>query len=1200
MSVIPPKKFVGLHAHSGFSTFDGLGYPQEHIDFVRKNGMDAWSLTDHGHMNGFGHAYLHAEKLNAKGANFKFIPGCEMYVHPDLDVWNLDYEIKKAIKRGDEEAVQTLRSQRKELSTSLLAGSDNNDAVVDNDSDDAGLTIEDEDASKSSKFYDPIKRRHHLVVLPKTTEGLTRLFSLVSKGYIEGFYRFPRVDYKMLREAAEGDHLIISTACIGGPLAYEIFSHFQEVEFDDLKPELLDDESVLEKVMASVTNGYRMLSDALGKKNVYLELQFNKLNAQHLVNRALLEFATRNDLTSQLIITCDSHYSHPDHWKERELYKKLGWLNYRDFDPSKLPQSKDELKCELYPKNAQQVWETYIITKEGYDFYNDEVIAQAVERTHDIAHHVIGDVHPDRSMKLPTYVIPEGKTDNEALVDACKVGLIEKGLHTNPKYVERLKYELTVIKDKDFSGYFLTMKGIIDIARRAMLVGPGRGSAAGSLVAYVLRLTDVDPFEYDLMFERFLNPSRKGAPDIDTDVGDRDLLLNMMKDEWGNENIIPISNYNTFKLKSLVKDISRFYGIPYDEVNRALAPVERDVKRAVFKQGTDKNLFVLLYEDALAHSKAFREFIEKHPEVAEPVQVLFKQNKALGRHAGGCIVSENIANRMPLIKARGELQTPWVEGMNYKHLETFGWIKFDLLGLETLRMIQRTIELILQRKEGIESPTFEQVSEWFNNNMDPKVLDLDDQLVYKNVYEDGNFPGVFQLANKGAQNLFKKAKPKSIIDIATLTSIYRPGPLTAKVDKLYLDAKNNPEDVVYGHPLIEEVLKETYGMIVFQEQIMKLCSVVAGFPESETDTVRRSIMKRKASEAEESLRQAREIKKRFVEGSVANGVAEHLADELYEKILFFSGYGFNKAHAVSYAIDSYYCAWMFTYYEEEWLCAYLEAYSGNDKKRAKAFNEVRRLGYKIVPIDVNHATKGWTILEGKKFMPSILSWNGIGEVAIDEIIQNRPYSGIEDMLWNDEHKWKHSKFNKRAMEALINIRALESLNAVGEGCTFESYKHMHEVVINQNNDIKKHTKREPDRGKRLFKEHILSSTDMGEWTKTELAERLVGHLGSCNASNLVSESLLDRFVEMNLSPVDEYHGKDIYWFIITDVVPKRTKKGKPYLLLTVSGDSGVNERMFMWGWDKEFEVRKYSVCVAEVDRSDFGFATRQSKVKILK
>ena len=1004
----------------------------------------------------------------------------------------------------------------------------------------------------------------------------------------------------MLKEAAKGDHLIVSTACLGGPLAYEAFSHLQTVEFDDLNARLLDDPTLLERVVNSVGNGYEMLADAVGTKNVFLELQFNKLNAQHLVNRAIMEFANRNGLNEKLLVTCDSHYSEPDHWKERELYKKLGWLNYREMDPSKLPQTQEELKCELYPKNAEQVWGTYHATKEEYDFYDDSIIAQAVERTHDIAHHVIGDIHPDRSMKLPSYVVPKGKTDDEALIDICKIGLIDRGLHDNPKYIERLKYELTVIKDKSFSKYFLTMKAIIDIARKAMLVGPGRGSAAGSLVAYVLRLTDVDPFEHDLMFERFLNPSRKGAPDIDTDVADRDLLLNMMKDEWGDENIIPISNYNTFKLKRLVKDISRFYGIPYGEVNQALAPVERDVKRAVFKQGTDKSLFVLLYEDAMAHSKTFREFIEKHPEVAEPIQVLFKQNKSLGRHAGGCIVSENIANRMPLIKARGELQTPWVEGMNYKHLETFGWIKFDLLGLETLRMIQRTIELILQRKEGIESPTFAQVSEWFNKNMDPKVLDLDDQLVYKNVYEDGKFPGIFQLANRGAQNLFRKAKPKSIVDIATLTSIYRPGPLTAKVDKLYLDAKNNPENVVYGHPLIEEVLKETYGMIVFQEQIMKLCSVVAGFPESETDNVRRSIMKRKASEADESLRQARAIKKQFVEGSVANGVDASLADELYEKILFFSGYGFNKAHAISYAIDSYYCAWLFTYYEEEWLCAYLEAMSGNDKKRAKAFNEVRKLGYKIVPIDVNYATKGWTILENKTFMPSFLSCKGIGEAAVDEIMQNRPYSSIDDMLWNDEHKWKHSKFNKRAMEALINIRALESLDAVGANATFESYKHMHEVVINQITDIKKSTKREPERGKRLFKEHVMNASGMGAWCRTELAQRLVDNLGSCNASSLISENLLNRFTEMSLTPIDEYHGKDIYWFIITDVVPKRTKKGKPYLLLTVSGDSGVNERMYMWGWDKEFSVGKYSVCVAEVDRSDFGFATRQSKVKVLR
>ena len=1200
MQEIAPKRFVGLHAHSGFSTFDGLGYPQEHIDFVRENGMDAWALTDHGHMNAFCHAYLHAEKLKSTGADFKLIPGCEMYVHPDLEVWRLDYEIKKAVKKGDEEVLQALRQRRKELSTSLLAGTDEDNASADSDSGEAGLTIEDEDASKSSKFYDPIKRRHHLVVLPKTSEGLKRLFGLVSKGYIEGFYRFPRVDYKMLREAAEGDHLIISTACIGGPLAYEIFSHFQGVEFDDLKPELLDDKHVFEKVLASVADGYHMLADALGVKNVYLELQFNKLNAQHLVNRALLEFAKRNDLSSQLIITCDSHYPHPDHWKERELYRKLGWLNYREFDPSKLPQTKDDLKCELYPKNAQQVWQTYHETTSAYSFYNDEIIFAAIERTHDIAHNVIGDIQPDTSMKLPSYVIPEGKKEDEALLELCKEGLVERGLHTNPEYVERLKVELGVIQAKDFNRYFLTMKAIMDIARDHMFIGPGRGSAAGSLVAYVLGITNVDPIEYGLLFERFLSVHRQGAPDIDSDISDRDLLINLMKEKFGNHNVIPISNYNTFKLKSLVKDISRFYGVPFDEVNKALAPVERDVKRAVFKKGTDKNLFVLLYEDAMAHSKTFRDFIEKYPEIAEPIAVLFKQNKALGRHAGGVIVSENIPERMPLIMARGEVQTPWVEGMHFKHLEELGWIKFDLLGLETLRIMERCISLILQRKEGIKDPSFAQVKEWFDNHLDPKVINFDDQHVYENVYHAGKWAGIFQATQKGAQKFFMKGKPSSIVDIATLTSIYRPGPLSADVHKIYLGAKDDPENIDYKHPLIKQVLESTHGTIIFQEQVMELCNVVAGFPQEDCDKIRRTIMKRSASKADAMKAQAIALENSFVEGCVTNGLSKELASELYAKILFFSGYGFNKSHAVSYAIDSYYCAWLMTYHEEEWLCAYLEAMSNNPKKRAKAFNEIRKLGYKTVPIDINHAEKSWTILDGKRFMPSFLSCKGIGEAAVDEIVENRPYHSVDDLLWSEDGKWRHSKFNKRTMQSLIRIRAFGSMDIVGPGCTFESYKHMEEVVINNNADIKKRTKRDPDRGRKMFKEHLLEFSDIGEWSRIEMAEQLVEYLGSCNASNLVSESLLNRFSEMNLASFDEYNGKDIYWFIVTGVTPKKTKRGKPYLLLSVAGDSGVNERMFMWNWDEQFAIEKYSVCVAEIDKSDFGYATRQQRVKILR
>ena len=220
-----PKRFTGLHAHSGFSTFDGLGYPQEHIDYILENGMNAWSLTEHGHMNSFGHAYFHSEKLRKKGIDFKFIPGCEMYVHPDLGIWRMDHQISAAAKKGDKDAVRTLREQREKIVTPLTALVDADDEVVGVEVEREGFTVENEEESKSGKFYDPVKRRHHLVVLPRTPEGLNRLFHLVSRGYSEGFYRFPRVDYKMLKEASEGGHLLVSTACIGGPAAYEVFKY---------------------------------------------------------------------------------------------------------------------------------------------------------------------------------------------------------------------------------------------------------------------------------------------------------------------------------------------------------------------------------------------------------------------------------------------------------------------------------------------------------------------------------------------------------------------------------------------------------------------------------------------------------------------------------------------------------------------------------------------------------------------------------------------------------------------------------------------------------------------------------------------------------------------------------------------------------------------------------------------------------------
>ena len=380
---------------------------------------------------------------------------------------------------------------------------------------------------------------------------------------------------------------------------------------------------------------------------------------------------------------------------------------------------------------------------------------------------------------------------------------------------------------------------------------------------------------------------------------------------------------------------------------------------------------------------------------------------------------------------------------------------------------------------------------------------------------------------------------------------------------------------------------------------MKLCSVVAGFPEAETDTMRRNIMKRSAAKKDDAAADAKKAKEEFVIGAMKNGVAERDASELYDKILFFSGYGFNASHAVSYAIDSYYCAWLLTYFEEEWLCAYLESMSGNDDKRAKAFSEVKALGYKIVPIDVNYATKSWTILEGKRFMPSFLSCKGVGESAIDEIIENRPYKNIEELLWNDDGSWRHSKFNKRALEALIGIRAFDSLDCVGEERTFNSYKQMHHVLIEKNGDIKKTTKKNPTLGMENFRNLLIESSSTEEWTRPELVENSIKYLGSFNSSVLMSQDLLEKLESRGVKSIDELEGSDVYWFIVSDVKQKKTKNGKPYLLLMAAGLESQTKRIFCWGWDGRTEIPKYATCISEITVDDFGNKTFMSKVKVI-
>jgi DNA polymerase-3 subunit alpha len=672
-----PKSFINLHSHDGMSTFDGLGLPKQHFDFVIENTKDeleipAMAITNHGNMNSYAHAQLYVNELNKAGKRFKFLPGVEAYFHPDLAEW------KKLRESG----------------------------VDVDDSTQHSSAVENEDETKFVKRFNPLSRRHHLIVLAKNSVALEHLFELVSLSAIEGFYKYPRIDHAMLKRF-KGD-FVISTACIGGTFAFEIFTEFSNVEFDKLYPSLVDDDATRARVLHKLENVLDRLVDAVGQENLFLELQFNKLPMQHLVNRMLIELSKKSGV--QLIATADSHYYRPDVWREREIYKRLGWLNYESYSPDSLPKSVDELKCELYPKNASQMWETYLATGPGagYEFYDDELVQQAIERTHDIAFNMIADVRPDTKMKLPSWCVPAEKTADQALRDMCVEKMQKLGLAGDKKYEERLEHELAVIKDKQFSQYFLMMQLVMDIANSNMLCGAGRGSAAGSLVNYLLGITQIDPLKFDLIFERFINRQREGAPDIDSDVADRDLLIKLLKEKFGDLNVIPISNYNGFQIKSLVKDISRFFhkegeddGLDFQTVNAMLVKLDDEVRSKVLKQGDDKNLFELRFDDCMQYSQKFREFMDAHPEVSNPIKTLLHENKTLGKHAGGVIVSERVPERMPVIRVRNEFQTAFVEGMHYKHLEEIGgWIKVDILGLETLRVIHRCIELILARNAG--------------------------------------------------------------------------------------------------------------------------------------------------------------------------------------------------------------------------------------------------------------------------------------------------------------------------------------------------------------------------------------------------------------------------------------------------------------------------------------------------------------------
>ena len=1099
---INKEQFVNLHGHSCFSLFDGFGFPQEHMNFAHSNGSKALALTDHGSMNGLSYQLLRAKEMKAEGIDFKPIFGVEAYYIDSLEDWqSLRNEIAADKKRAKEV-----------------------------DKGDSAMVIEDEQRNDKRA----LARKRHIVLLAQNQKGLENIYEMISKSYSgDYFYRKPRIDWELLKKHQEG--VIVLTACLGGIAAGSMWKHQEDGE-----------DAIVDDMLANLTKFKETFGDRF-----YAELQWNNIPEQHLLNKCLIKVAGLLDL--KLVSTCDSHYPTPDSWRDREVYKRLGWLGKMPawMDDS-IPESVEEIGYELYPKNAQEMWESYKRYSDDLDMcYSDDLVMESITNTATIAFEQIEDFLPDTSVQLPSFMVPSDKSADEALSELAEnsLAIYLRGTDKTTKrhYRKRLAEELDVISSQNFSEYFLATKAITDFSWSYCFVGPARGSAAGSLLAFLLNITQIDPIKWNLPFERFLTRGSTGFPDIDIDFSDNSLIKDKMVEEWGEDSVAFISNYNTLQLSSLIKDISKREHVDFTEVNKVTkAMLVEATPIAKKKHGIKAGVYTPTFQEVCDYSETLQQFFRNHPQIRDQVFGLIGQPRSIGRHAAGAIIGDYLPSKMPLITSKGIRQTPWAEGQNVRHLEPLGFIKFDILGLETLKTFEDTIERILIN-QGNRKPTFEDIKEWYSKNLHPSVLDMKDQAVYKGVFHEGKYAGIFQFMNGGMQRLGQNAKVSSIEEIATVSAIFRPGPLSAGVDKMYVKAKHGNEEVEYDHPLIEQVLGKTYGLIVFQEDIMNLVNVLGDkITMTDANVLRKLLTKKGLSETK--MRKKKDLYERFVKGCEKKGMSFAQAKVLWDKMEYFSGYGFSKNHAIPYSIISYQCAWLQTYYQDEWVSSFLD--HEPEKRKEAAINIARSFGYKVKGLDINTSGNRWEIVDGKLVSP-LTTVKGLGVAAIEEIIRKRPFSSVEDLLFDKGVVAR--KVNKKSLDAMCRAGAMESL--MDE--RFFGDKHFWSAVVVD----------KPKNKKRL-NANIEKYRKEGDFSKAERINHLQALTGIYPINMVVPVKAYKFFELHGIMPLSEYDrelGKG--WCIPTEVNLKKTKTGKPYYQVTVIDSSMETQRVNCWGVD---------------------------------
>ncbi len=953
-------------------------------------------------------------------------------------------------------------------------------------------------ASRLEKRAIPGEEMHHfhLILLVKNAKGYKNICQLLTKSYIEGFYYRPRVDKELLATYSEG--LIALSSCLKG----EVSVWLSRGQVDRA-------EEAAQEYAAIFPPGH-----------FFIEIQDHGLDEQKDIMPLLVDVAHKLELP--LVATNDIHFLQKEDAESQDVLVCIQ-TNKKISDPDRIKFN----STEFYFKS----------TEEMMDLFRE--YPEAIQNTGRIAAQCEFDL-PTDSTFLPRFTPPNGKSLSEYFEEVAWEGFrrrIEKraGLGTNgdyshsqEEYETRLSSEIRLIKQMGFEGYFLIVWDLLKTAREKKIpIGPGRGSAAGSLLAYCLEITEIDPLEYDLLFERFLNPERISLPDIDMDFCGRRRgeMIDYVTQKYGQENVCQIITFGTMAARGAIRDVGRVLEVPLPEVDRVakMIPLAPDSK----------------IREALKTVPELRTLRDKNSKIAQLLAIAQRiegQVRHPSIHAAGIVITPSpLVEYLPLYQSvKGEITTQFA----MSDVEAIGLLKMDLLGLRNLTVIDDTLKLL--RKDMTEE-------------IDINSLPLDDEATF-DVFKSGNTDGVFQFESQGMKDLLRNFRPEQFRDLIALNALYRPGPLKSGMTDEFIHRKNHPERISYDFPELEPILKETRGIIVYQEQVMRIATDLAGFSLADADILRKA-MGKKVGEI------MRAQKQKFVQGAKKKGITQAKADKMFEQIKNFAEYGFNKSHSAAYAYLAYQTAYLKAHFPNHFLAALLtsEAERGSTSQVSKYIAECQDMGIKVLPPDINRSDFQFTV-EESDIRFGLAAVKNVGQAAIEEILALRkklgPFKSPFDLFRDHDSRI----LNRKALESLIKAGAFDSLGWRRSQCY-----HLLDLMIDYGHSVQKV---QASRQNLLFGGGVLEPPpvprevqEMGEWDESHLLSYEMDSLGLYVTSHPLVQykGRLRKLVSHVLNELDEHRDfdKEIRVAgIITQLKPLKTKKDERMAVFVLEDMTG--------------------------------------------